>query len=320
MKAIQVQLKSELERFEATHECIETLFIGGGTPSTISPELYKPFFTALAPYLQKNVEITTEANPNSATMQWLKGMKALGVNRISFGVQSFNDDKLKMLGRNHTAHMAIQALENAKKVGFENISLDLIYGTAIDNKELLEYDLKIANSLPINHLSAYSLTLEEGTTFFTKPQVQNDDENLAYWFANEIQKRGLPQYEISNFGTYTSQHNLGYWRYKDYLGIGSGAVGFLKDKRFYTQNDIEAYIKNPLDIKIEKLNKEAVISEKILLGLRSLVGFSRLLLTQHQDKNAMVLVDKNRLILKDGYFFNANYFLSDEIALYILEH
>lgn len=317
MEAILIQLKSELERFETKQGSIETLFIGGGTPSTISPKLYQPFFNYIKPYLQKNVEITTEANPNSATLFWLEGMKALGVNRISFGVQSFNNEKLKMLGRNHTSTMAIEAITNAKKIGFKNISLDLIYGTAIDNKKLLEKDLKIAFSLPINHLSAYSLTLEENTPFFTKPEVQNDDENLAYWFAKKVP---LPQYEISNFGTYKSKHNLGYWQYKDYLGIGSGAVGFLKDQRFYTENDIEAYIKNPLDIKIENLSKEAIINEKVLLGLRSMVGFSKSLLTTSQLNNAMVLVEGKKLILKDGYFFNTNYFLSDEVALYVLEH
>ena len=317
MGTILTQLTSELKRFNTTPKSIETLFIGGGTPSTIDPQLYEPFFKILKPYLKENIEITSEANPNSATTTWLKGMYALGVNRISFGVQSFNNEKLKMLGRNHTSNMAIEAIKNAEKVGFKNISLDLIYGTSIDNKTLLGKDLDIAFSLPINHLSAYSLTLEENTPFFTKPKVQNDDENLAYWFAKKIP---LPQYEISNFGTYKSKHNLGYWQYKDYLGIGCGAVGFLKDKRFYTQNEIESYINNPLNIRVEKINKEAIISEKILLGLRSMVGFSKALLKENQDKNAMVLVDEEKLVLKDDYYFNTNYFLSDEIALYVLEH
>lgn len=320
MKAILVQLKSELKKFEATNESIETLFIGGGTPSTISPKLYAPFFEMITPYLQQNAEITTEANPNSATPSWLEGMKALGVSRVSFGVQSFDNEKLKLLGRNHNSDMAISAIKNAQKIGYKNISLDLIYGTSLDNKALLLNDLQTAFSLPINHLSAYSLTIEEGTAFFYTPQVQNDDENLAFWFAKEIAKRGLPQYEISNFGNYHSMHNLGYWKYKDYLGIGSGAVGFLKDQRFYTQNDIESYIKNPLDIKIEMLSDEAIISEKVLLGLRSVAGFSQALLTPHQLENAMTLADEEKLIFKEEYFFNTNYFLSDEVALYILEH
>ena len=315
MEAILVQLKSELKRFEATKNSIETLFIGGGTPSTIDPKLYEPFFKLLKPYLIKDAEITTEANPNSATPTWIKGMQKLGVNRISFGVQSFDEKKLKLLGRNHTPDMAKEAIKNAHHLGFENISLDLIYGSNIDNKELLQKDLDIAFLLPINHLSAYSLTLEENTPFFTKPEVQNDDENLAYWFTKNIP---LPQYEISNFGTYKSKHNLGYWQYKDYLGIGSGAVGFLKDRRFYTQTSIEEYIKNPNQIKQEKLSDEAIVSEKVLLGLRSVVGFSQDILTKEQQKRAMLVVEDKKLTFKDGRFYNPNYFLSDEIALFIL--
>ena len=315
MEAILVQLKSELKRFEATKNSIETLFIGGGTPSTIDPKLYEPFFKLLKPYLIKDAEITTEANPNSATPTWIKGMQKLGVNRISFGVQSFDEKKLKLLGRNHTPDMAKEAIKNAHHLGFENISLDLIYGSNIDNKELLQKDLDIAFLLPINHLSAYSLTLEENTPFFTKPEVQNDDENLAYWFTKNIP---LPQYEISNFGTYKSKHNLGYWQYKDYLGIGSGAVGFLKDRRFYTQTSIEEYIKNPNQIKQEKLSDEAIVSEKVLLGLRSIVGFSQDILTKEQQKRAMLVVEDKKLTFKDGRFYNPNYFLSDEIALFIL--
>lgn len=315
MNAILVQLKSELKRFQIAPNSIETLFIGGGTPSTIKPELYVPFFEVLKPYLKKNAEITTEANPNSATYVWLEGMTKSGVNRVSFGVQSFNDKKLKMLGRNHTPFMAIEALKNAKKAGFKNISLDLIYGTAMDSKELLQKDLDIAFSLPINHLSAYSLTLEENTPFFTKAEVQNDDENIAYWFTKNIP---MPQYEISNFGTYRSKHNLGYWQYKDYIGIGCGAVGFLKDKRFYTQKNVEEYIKNPNNINIENLNNKAIKSEKILLGLRSIVGFSKELLTTKEIERAEYLVEDKKLILKENCFYNPNYFLSDEIALYIL--
>jgi len=110
MKALYTQLLFELERFEATEQSIKTLFIGGGTPSTVSPELYKPIFKLLRPYLQKDAEITTEANPNSATKEWLKGMHELGVNRVSFGVQSFDENKLKALNRAHNPQQAKDAL------------------------------------------------------------------------------------------------------------------------------------------------------------------------------------------------------------------
>jgi len=225
MRALKSQLQYELQRFKAVHNSIETLFIGGGTPSTIDPKLYEPIFSLLKPYLQNNIEITTEANPNSATREWLKGMKALGVNRISFGVQSFNEKKLKLLNRAHTPTMAIDAIKNADEIGFKNISLDLIYATLGDTKELLDNDLKTAFSLPINHLSAYALTIEEGTAFESKPQMSSEELSLTSWVFSSIEAHGFRQYEISNFGEYNSQHNLGYWHYKDYIGVGAGAVG-----------------------------------------------------------------------------------------------
>jgi oxygen-independent coproporphyrinogen-3 oxidase len=317
MKAILQQLDFELERFQAKAESIETFFIGGGTPSTISPELFAPFFEKLAPYLAKDAEITTEANPNSATQKWLEGMRQLGVNRISFGVQSFHEEKLKLLGRNHHAKQAIEAPCNAKEAGFENISIDLIYGTHIDTKALLAEDLRTAFTLPLNHLSAYSLTIEEGTKFLDTPEVSQDDENLAYWFTKEIKKRFL-QYEISNFGTYQSKHNLGYWKYKDYIGIGSGAVGFLENRRFYPSNSIEHYIDNPLGIEEEHLTPEAIKSEKVLLGLRSIVGIEKKLLSGEEETRAKYLIEEGKLYLKDSKFYNPNFFLSDEIALYLL--
>jgi len=226
MHAIMIQLEEEFARFHVSKNSIETLFIGGGTPSCVEAEAYKPFFDFIAPYLTKDAEITTEANPNSATKNWLEGMFDLGVNRVSFGVQSFNKEKLKFLNRNHTPQDAITAIQNAKEIGYKNISLDLIYGSDIDTKALLSHDIQSAFALPINHISAYSLTIEEGTKFFATPEVAYDDESQAFWLVKEIEKRGFSSYEISNFGTYQSQHNRGYWEYKDYMGIGAGAVGF----------------------------------------------------------------------------------------------
>ena len=201
MSALKTQLLFELERFRATEQTIETVFIGGGTPSTVSPELYKPIFKLLKPYLQKNIEITSEANPNSATIEWLSGMKELGVNRISFGVQSFNSEKLKLLNRAHTPDQAKNAVSNAAKIGFKNISLDLIYATLGDTKELLLHDIETAFNLPINHISAYALTIEEGTAFELKPQMSAEQLSLTTWIFDRIQNNGYPQYEISNFGS-----------------------------------------------------------------------------------------------------------------------
>ncbi len=317
MQAIMIQLRHNLSKNHVKKNSIETLFIGGGTPSCVKASLYEPLFALLLPYLQEDAEITTEANPNSATKRWLDEMHALGVNRISFGVQSFHQKKLEFLNRNHTPTEAKSAIYHAKESGFCHISLDLIYGTSYDTKSLLTEDLKEAFSLPIDHLSAYSLTIEEHTHFFTTPNSANDNKNTTYWFVKEIQKYGLPQYEISNFGRYQSRHNKGYWQYKDYLGIGAGAVGFLEDRRFYTYNDVHAYIENPLYCSEEILSQEDIKNEKILLGLRSDVGFDKTLLSKREHQKAEELLDAQKLTYHDRRYFNPNFFLADALTLYI---
>ena len=319
MDALYQQLSFELQRFDAKPQSVETLFIGGGTPSTVSPELYVPIFELLYPFLKKNAEITTEANPNSATEEWLEGMKNLGVNRISFGVQSFNAKKLKALNRAHNPQQAKDAILYAKKLGFEHLSLDLIYNYQGDTKALLLADIEEAFSLPIDHISAYELTIEVGTKFSNTPEVRQENENLAFFVADEIEKRGFKAYEISNFGTYQSKHNQGYWELKNYIGAGAGAVGFLKDRRYYPQTDIEAYVANPLNITEEPLTSDELLTEKIFLGLRSSVGIQKSLLSDKMIEKATLLCKKKKLRCDATHYYNDNFFLSDELALYILE-
>ncbi len=317
MKAITKQLDMELAIFKPKKNSIKSLFIGGGTPSTIDPKLYEKFFQIIKPYLKENAEITTEANPNSASFDWLSEMVELGVNRVSFGVQSFDEEKLKFLGRNHNQKSAIEAVVNAQKAGLKNISIDLIYGTKLDNKNLLLNDLLIAKELPINHLSAYSLTIEKNTLFFKKPNVAKDSLPLAKFFINKIKSMNLSQYEISNFGSYQSIHNLGYWNQDNYIGIGAGAVGFLKDRRFYPSKDIEKYISDPLDRKIENLTKDDLHVESIFLGLRSKIGVALNKFNQQELNNINHLLESDKLSKKGDRVYNTDYFLSDELALYI---
>nr|WP_321266368.1 radical SAM family heme chaperone HemW [uncultured Sulfurimonas sp.] len=317
MKALITQLNFELKRFDAKEQTIESVFIGGGTPSTISPDLYIELFKLINPYLKKNIEITSEANPNSATLDWLQGMYDLGVNRISFGVQSFNDEKLKLLNRAHKATDAKRAIIDAKEVGFKNISLDLIYATLGDTKELLENDINTAFCLPINHLSAYALTIEEGTPFESKPYMSKERLKLTTWLFKSINEHGLKQYEISNFGSYQSSHNLGYWKYKDYIGLGCGAVGKLDLERFYPNSSLEKYIHNPLDIKSEHLSKEDKKIEQIFLGLRSCVGVDAKILNTQEEKRGKILVDEGKLFFLNDTFYNYDYLLADEITLFL---
>ena len=317
MDALLTQLKYELDRFDAKKNSIETLFIGGGTPSSVSAELYEPIFRLIAPYMQEDAEITSEANPNSATKEWLEGMYALGVNRISFGVQSFDANKLKILNRAHSQKQAINAVENAAKAGFEHISLDLIYAVLGDTKELLQHDLDQAFSLPIDHLSAYALTIEENTPFAQKPQMSKEHLDQTKWLFEEIARRGFSQYEISNFGRYKSRHNLGYWHYKDYIGAGAGAVGKKGDIRLYPQTSIESYIQSPTELDSEELSQEDMKFEQIFLGLRSEVGVDEQLLDESERKRAEILTTEGKLTYEKEHYYNVDFLLADEIALFL---
>ena len=319
MRALYRQLRYELERFEATQESIETLFIGGGTPSTVLPDLYAPIFELLSPYLAKDAEITTEANPNSATASWLSGMKSLGVNRISFGVQSFDAKKLRSLNRAHSPVQAIEAVHTAKSLGFEHLSIDLIYNYQGDTKADLSKDIATAFDLPIDHISAYELTIESGTKFEATPQVRQENDSLAFFVAEEIKQRGFAHYEISNFGTYQSRHNRGYWELKDYIGVGAGAVGFLRDKRFYPHTDIEAYIAAPLTVKEESLSPSELLTERVFLGLRCSLGIDKRLFTDQMRQRAEALVQEHKLTEDTQRYYNPDFFIADALALYLLE-
>jgi oxygen-independent coproporphyrinogen-3 oxidase len=308
--ALKIQFENEIKP-----DKFKSIFIGGGTPSVMDLNFYEKLFKLLSSYIDKNSEITIEANPDSTKIEWLKGLKELGVNRISFGVQSFNNKKLKFLGRNHTAKSALISLENAKKI-FDNINLDLIYATALDNKILLKNDLETAVNLEVSHISAYSLSIEKNTEFYKTPEKRKEDEELEIWFINEI-KKYFTQYEISNFGK-ICKHNLGYWKLNPYIGLGAGAVGYDGKNRFYTHKLPEKYIKNPTFKKIEKLNEFDKKEEKIFLGLRSIVGFDINILNKKEKNKCFDLINEKQLYLKENRIYSNDFLLADALTSYIL--
>ena len=321
MKALKIQVKNDLEHYCSNNK-LKTVFIGGGTPSCIDAQEYEEVFSILKPFLMKNAEITSEANPNSASKTWLQDMYNLGVNRISFGVQSFNDDKLKFLGRSHKAKSAISAIENAKSIGFQAINCDIIYGVHNDTFASLKKDFDIIQSLEINHLSAYSLIIEEGTKFFNKKKIKIDDEDLSYEIFDYLKTLGFNQYEISNFSKDKkdqSKHNFGYWEYDDYLGIGAGAVACINSVRYYPKKDIQEYINNPLKYEKEYLSTSDIKTEKVLLGFRCSNGVVKNILNSNELKKVQILIDENKVIEKNKRIYNKNYLLADEISLFILD-
>ena len=311
--ALKIDFLNEIKKESIN---LETIFIGGGTPSTMDINFYEKLFNLLLPYIKNVKEITIEANPN-VSFNWLKEIKNFGINRISFGVQSFNDEKLKFLNRNHSSKLAISSIENADKAGFDNISLDLIYSTNLDNKKLLLKDLEIAFSLPINHISAYSLTIEENTKWENDFSKKKIDEELEIWFVNKIKEK-FNQYEISNFGK-ICKHNLNYWKRKEYIGIGSGAVGFKKEIRYYSQTNLKEYLKNPTKKDYETLSNKDIKIEKIFLGLRSIVGFYKNILNERELKKVENLIKEKKLIEKDSKIYSTSFLLADAITSYILE-
>ncbi|MCR6578316.1 radical SAM family heme chaperone HemW [Campylobacter insulaenigrae] len=316
LEALLKDIKHQINFYKISKKNIKTVFIGGGTPSLMSINFYENIFSLIKDFLDTNIEISIEANPNSSNFHWLKEIKNLGINRISFGVQSFHEKKLKFLGRIHDQKSIFTSIDNANKVGFNNINIDLIYDTKMDDTKMLQYELLNLNKLNITHVSAYNLTIEEKTKFAKKNHYKKNAPKLAKYFIEGIQNIGFTQYEISNFGN-TCFHNLAYWQGKNYIGCGLSAVGFLNNQRFYTKSNLKEYIQDPLHREIEYLSNENLNLEHIFLGLRSCVGVNENKLNPIEKEKASFLSKKGKLVYKNGVFYNTNYLLSDELALYI---
>lgn len=261
------------------NELQNTIYIGGGTPSLLSINDFENIFDLLN--YDKNTEITVEVNPESATKEYLKGLKSIGINRLSIGIQSFDDDILKKIGRIHTSQTAKNCINNAINVGFENISADLIYGLPAQSNENFIESLKTLIDFDIQHISLYGLKIEEGCDFFNqKPDFLPDDDTQADMYLQAIEllkQHNFKHYEISNFAKdkFASKHNLNYWNANTYYGFGLGAHGYEKNIRYEHTKNIEDYIKNPLFRKEnEKLTPQEQLEEYIFLGLRKIDGIN----------------------------------------------
>lgn len=261
--------------FEPKKEKLKTLYIGGGTPSVIPVKFYKKFdFT-----FNKNYEFTFEVNPGTVDLDYLKSLRNIGVNRLSIGIQSFNDEILAQIGRIHSAQEAIDCVKMAKEVGFNNISIDLIYGLPNQTMKIWQDSLKKAMTLGVQHISTYGLKIEEGTTFGQNPPQNLPAEDLCADMYLEcvdfLSKNGLLHYEISNFALpgFESQHNINYWKNNPYKAIGVAAHGYENNIRYENTSDFEEYLKNPLKPVLSTiLTQEDILEEGIFLGLRMKEG------------------------------------------------
>jgi len=263
---------------------IKTIFFGGGTPSLLPINFFERIVNSIYKNFEidENYEFTIEANPNSANDK-LQNYKRLGVNRISFGVQSFNKKDLEFITRIHNKNQAIKSVYQAYETGFENISIDLIFNLPTQSLKTIKKNLEIAISLPIKHISYYSLILENGTQLYSqvlKGKVKLKDENfdlkLYEYIIDCLESNGFIQYEVSNFAKsgYQCEHNKIYWHYGDYLGIGSSAHSFVNNERFWNYRNLTKYIEsvnqkgNSIKSK-EVLTKKQNYVEYLMLSLRS---------------------------------------------------
>lgn len=211
---------------------VQSIFIGGGTPSLLSAEAYERLFStirALLP-LQPYAEITLEANPGTVEAQRFRDYREAGINRLSIGIQSFDDEALKSLGRIHDSHQAMLAVEAARKAGFDNFNLDLMFGLPGQDETRARHDVETAIALQPTHISYYQLTIEPNTLFYAQPPVLPDDDPIYDWqLQNQarLAEAGYRQYETSAYALEGRQcrHNLNYWQFGDYIGIGAGAHG-----------------------------------------------------------------------------------------------
>lgn len=256
---------------------LRTLYFGGGTPSLMPSNLIELILQKFN--ISQDTEITFEINPDDSKESYLKDLKCLGINRLSFGAQTFNDRILKLIGRRHSAKDILKSVEIANNVGFKNVSIDLIYGLPEQTQNILEADLRIVERINIKHVSTYGLKIEEPSFyFFNKPRnIPNDDKQAdMYLLINKfLSDIGFKRYEISNFSLqgYESKHNLNYWNNAEYYGFGVAAHGYKDGMRYSNSENITDYISNPLKHKTEHfVSIQEKLEEEIFLGFRKESG------------------------------------------------
>lgn len=339
-------LKKEIEFFAtqfSNDRKIISIYFGGGTPSLMEAN----YINEIISFIKNNfkvlstAEITLETNPGTVDKSKLKEFKEIGINRLSIGVQSFDESDLKFLTRIHDSQTAKRTINEAYGIGYNNISLDLIFNLPNQSKEKWRKNLAVATSLPVTHISAYSLILEKGTILNklvldgkVKIQDEAQDAELYEFTIDYLTQKGFEQYEVSNFAKDNFQcvHNNSYWHYKDYFGFGTSAHSFINGKRWWNVSSTRLFIdsinKNQnAKIGEEILSNEQMQSEFIMLALRS----SGLYLEQLEDKFGKSWIEKNKndidKLISNGFmkfdshklvFTSKGFALCDEILLKLL--
>lgn len=331
--------KELVDRKHYLKELVRTIYLGGGTPSQLTlEELSTLLQTVYDNYDCAVEELTMEVNPEDLSADYLEGLKSLGVSRLSIGIQSFNDADLKQINRRHTAQKAIEMVRLAQQIGFDNISIDLIYGLPQQTLTGWKVNIQQAIDLNVQHISAYSLTFEEGTMLTKmrdRGEIQEADEELSFemfkLLRHTLSENGYVPYEISNFALpgYESKHNSSYWNYVPYLGVGPSAHSFDGQSRRWNVANSRLYISKMAEgdtyYNTETLDNFTRYNEYVMTGLRKKEGVDIAVLENLFGKDLkdyfLRMIDtyiKEGKVIKEGQ----HYYLSEEgifISDYIIE-
>lgn len=323
LDALEKEIKSNYN-----NEILDTIYIGGGTPTSLDIDELKKLFHILKIFkLNRTYEFTIECNIESLDKEKIKLFKDFGVNRLSIGIQTFNSKFLKYLNRNHTKEEAFDKISFCKKY-FDNINIDLIYGLKNETIEDLKYDLDMFLKLDINHISTYSLIIEPHTKLYNDKE-ENINEELDYkmyeLICNTLKDNGFNHYEISNFSKngFESKHNLTYWNNEKYYGFGLGASGFIDNIRYTNTKNINDYIIGNFKGEEEIITKQIDMENEMILGLRKIKGVNtksfknKYNLDIENVFDIKKIIKEGKLINKDHYIYiNPKYiYLSNDILI-----
>lgn len=300
------------------NDICKTIYIGGGTPSYIdSKYIIEILETIYSKYtIDKNVEITIEQNPCSMTKEKLQHYYNIGINRLSIGLQSTNNDMLKVIGRKHNYEEFLEKYNLAKSIGFNNINVDLMLGLPNQKIEDVTNDLKLVIALQPTHISYYSLIIYENTPMYqliknNRNIIPSEDvERQMYDIVlDTLKSKGYYQYEISNFSKKDmhSKHNLMCWQQYEYIGFGAGAHSFIDNIRYQNVNDIEEYIYNNKKIILEEMNEQECMKEYMILGLRLINGLDSNRFKEKYHKDVFDVFNKElTYLLNEKYIMLEN--------------
>ena len=295
-------LKDELDSYHIKN--LKTIYVGGGTPTALEDDLFEELLKIIDTYVEGVKEYTFEANPESLSLNKIKMLKSHGVNRISIGVQTTNDEILKLVNRDHNFKQVQKAIKNLKDYGIDNINVDLILGLPHSSKAILKEDLKNVLSLDIKHISCYGLTVNPHTALYNKgfKEPVGDFLRELYDIVEEtLINNGFVHYEVSNWCKpgYQSEHNLTYWRNEQYYGCGLGASGYIGETRYKNTVNLSQYLKRAFVFEKEHVSNKDKLTYQIMLNLRTIEGLD-INFVKNKEKEIKALISSGLLKIESN--------------------